>query len=117
MPAFTVVFLVFMYWITRQTYGAGRTGIQWTLTRKLEDLNFADDLCLMSHKLQHMRAKLEALQNTSGRVGLKINTEKTQEMRIQAGDVMPIRIGKEDIKRMYHFTYLSRIVLSVTGGT
>ena len=83
----------------------------------LEDLDFADDLCLMSHKLQHKQDKLETLQNAAERVELKINTEKTQEMRIQVGDVSPIRIGNEDIKRMYHCTYLSRSVVSVTGGT
>ena len=36
-----------------------RSGKNWTLTRKLEALNFAYYLCLMSHKLQHTREKLE----------------------------------------------------------
>ena len=29
--------------------------IQWTLTRKLEHLDFGEDLCLLSHKLQNMQ--------------------------------------------------------------
>lgn len=52
------------YLPVRQAYGAGRTGIQWTLTRKLAG--------------HHMREKLEGLQSAEGRVGLKINTGKTQ---------------------------------------
>ena len=96
-----LLFLVVLDWVTREAYGAGRTGIQWSFTRKLEDLDFADDLCLMSQKLQHMQ---------------EINNEKTQEMRIQARDDSPIHTGDEVIKRTNHFTYLGSVV-SESGGT
>ena len=36
--------------------------------------------------------------STSARVGLKINTGKTQEMRIQVTEGSPLRIGNEDIQ-------------------
>jgi hypothetical protein len=36
-------------WVTLQST-TGRTGIQWTFTKQLEDLNFADDIALLSHK-------------------------------------------------------------------
>ena len=111
-----LLFLVVLDWVTREAYGAGRTGIQWSFTRKLEDLDFADDLCLMSQKLQHMQEKVEALQHAAERVGLKINNEKTQEMRIQARDDSPIHIGDEVIQRADHFTYLGSVV-SESGGT
>ena len=111
-----ILFLVVLDWVTRRAYGTGRTGIQWTFTRKLEDLDFADDLCLLSHKLQHMREKMAALQSASARVGLKINTRKTREMRIQVRDGNPLHIGNEDIQRVDNFTYLGSMV-SVTGGT
>ena len=32
-------------------------GIQWTLVQKLEDLDFVDDVSLLSHTLGHMQAK------------------------------------------------------------
>ena len=86
-------------WVTREAYGPGRTGIQWSLTRKLEDLDFVDDLCLMSQKLQHMQEKVEAVQHAAERVGLKINYEQTQEMRIQARDDSPIHFGDEVIQK------------------
>ena len=111
-----LLFLVVLDWVTREAYGAGRTGIQWSFTRKLEDRYFADDLCLMSQKLQHMQEKVEALQHAAERVGLKINNEKTQEMRIQARDDSPIHIGDEVIQRTDHFTYLGSVV-SESGGT
>ena len=109
------LFLVVLDWVTREAYGAGRTGIQWSLTCKLEDLNFADDLCLMSQKLQHMQEKVEALQDAAERVGLKINKEKTQEMRIQTRDDSPIHIGDEVIQRTDHFTYLGSVVSESRG--
>ena len=34
-----------------------KTGIQWTLTKKLEDLDFADDIALLSHSHAHMQEK------------------------------------------------------------
>ena len=111
-----ILFLVVLDWVTRGAYRTGRTGLQWTFMRKLEDLDFADDLCLLSHKLQHMREKMAALRSASARVGLKINTRKTREMRIQVRDGNPLHIGNKDIQRVDNFTYLGSMV-SVTGGT
>ena len=111
-----LLFLVILDWVTREAYGAGRTGYQWSFTHKLEDLDFADDLCLMSQKLQHTQEKVEALQHAAERVGPKINGEKPQEMRIQARDDSPIHIEDEVIQMTDHFTYLSSVV-SESGGT
>lgn len=36
-------------------------GLQWRLTQRIEDLDFADDICLMSHNILDMRGKLEDL--------------------------------------------------------
>ena len=35
---------------------ANRDGIQWTLTTRLEDLDFADDIAVLSHNHQGMQA-------------------------------------------------------------
>lgn len=40
---------------------------------RAEDLEFVDDLCLMSQKLQHIQERVEALRHAAERVGLKIN--------------------------------------------
>ena len=39
-------------WVMRQSMAGTKTGIQWTFTKKLEDLDFADDISLLSHKQQ-----------------------------------------------------------------
>ena len=77
-----LLFLVTLDWVARQAFGDNNTGIQFTLLQKLEDLDFADDLVLLSQKIARMRQKLEALQEQAARVGLKVNAAKTKEMRI-----------------------------------
>ena len=47
---------------------------QWTLTTRLEDLDFADDLTLTSDTLTDMQKKLDRLASTSLKTGLSINT-------------------------------------------
>jgi len=47
-----------------------------------------------------MWEKMAALRSASARVGLKINTWKTREMRIQVRDGNPLHIGNEDIQRV-----------------
>jgi hypothetical protein len=40
----------------------GKTGIQWNLFQHLEDLEFADDVCLLSHKHENMEQKTNKLE-------------------------------------------------------
>ena len=55
--------------------------IQWTLTaRKLEDLDFDEDLCLLSHKLQNMQEMVDIRVYLPARAELMINSGKTREM-------------------------------------
>lgn len=47
-------------------------GIQWSLLAQLNDLNFADDLALISHNLSQMQDKTRLVKTSAG-TGLKIN--------------------------------------------
>ncbi len=44
-------------WITNQVTNNSRTGIQWSLAKQLEDLDFADDIALLAHTHQQMQDK------------------------------------------------------------
>ena len=46
-----LLFLVALDWMIRTAFDRKR-GIQWTFTASLEDLHFADDLVLLSHRIQ-----------------------------------------------------------------
>ena len=75
-------FLLVLDWVSKNVYEGKRLGLQRTLTQRLEDLDYADELCLLTHRLVHMKEKGERLQETGGQVGLKISIQKTKEMRI-----------------------------------
>ena len=57
-------------------------GIQWTLFSKLEDLDFADDLALLSSSHNHIQEKTNRLCRFARQTGLTINEKKTQIMKI-----------------------------------
>ena len=44
-------------WIMKTTMEGRNNGIQWSLWKQLDDLNFADDLVLLSHRQQQMQEK------------------------------------------------------------
>ena len=62
-----LLFLVALDWVTRTAFDRKR-GIQWTFTTSLEDLVFADDLALLSRRIQDMRDKRRALEEQGAKV-------------------------------------------------
>ena len=56
--------------------------IRWGLVDRLEDLDFADDLCLLSEAHRETQAKLGDLTEEAGKVGLAINAKKTKALRV-----------------------------------
>ena len=48
------------------------------------DLDFADDLVLLIQKITCVQQKIDALQQQTVRVGLKVNASKIKEMRFQS---------------------------------
>nr|KAG5710457.1 hypothetical protein BaRGS_022275 [Batillaria attramentaria] len=110
-----LLFLVVLDWVTRTAYASSGRGIQWTRTRKLEDLDFADDLALLSHRLQDMQAKVDALGEISQRIGLKISQEKTKVLRTNNKQDAPVQIEGQAVTDVEEFTYLGSKI-SKSGG-
>ena len=112
-----LLFLVALDWVFCQALGDNETGIQFTLLRKLYDLDFEDDMVLLSQKIAHMRQKFEAPQEQAARVGLKVNPAKTKEMRIRSlANTGTISYGGESLEKVTAFTYLSSLI-TTTGST
>lgn len=63
-------------WVMKKTVDGQRTGIRWDFTRLLEDLDYADDLLLLTSRADHMQEKTARLEENAGRVGLKLNPQK-----------------------------------------
>jgi hypothetical protein len=62
--------------VTRNVNRSRRRVIQWGLVNRLEDLDLADDLCLLSEKHGDMRTKLEDLTNETKMTGIVINVKR-----------------------------------------
>ena len=110
-----LLFLLVIDWVSRTAY-SNPAGIQWTLTSRLEDLDFADDICTLAHRLQDSQRQATSLETTAKRTGLYINAQKTKTMRINSNQTENIKINNTDVEDTEHFTYLGSIV-STSGGT
>jgi len=53
------LFLLVIDWIMRETVKNGENGIRWKFTSKLDDLDFADDIALLSSTKQHIQMKTD----------------------------------------------------------
>lgn len=92
-----------------------RRGITWSLSRQLEDLDYADDICLLSHKITDMQAKLEDLERTARNVRLEINIKKTKAMRINNVSTENITLQGQPVEYVDSFCYLGS-TLTTDGG-
>lgn len=77
--------------IMRKTTDGKRDSIIWKFTSLLEDLDYADDIALLSSKHQHMQEKTTRLCEHAEKVGLKISTDKTKVLRLNCKDNHPMR--------------------------
>ena len=76
-PMSALLFNLTIEWVMRQTTSDRLQGIRWTPFLTLEDLDFADDLVLLSHTDQHMQEKTTRPSMFAQHVGLKISQKKT----------------------------------------
>jgi len=81
----------------------------------LEDLDFTDDISLLSHMVGHMQAKTERLCNIARTAGLEINVTKTKSMQINVSREAPLTVDGQAIEEVDRLPYLDSIV-SKTGG-
>nr|KAG5700884.1 hypothetical protein BaRGS_012291 [Batillaria attramentaria] len=115
-PVSPFLFLLVIDWIMKTTTAGRKNGIQWTLWTQLDDLDFADDLALLSHSHSQMQDKTTRLEATSAGTGLKINRKKTELMKINTTANTPVTVGGEPIREVESFVYLGSVV-DGQGGT
>ena len=76
----------------------------------MDDLDFADDLSLLSHNHSQMKDKITLLETTSAGTGLKINRKKTELMKMSITANTPVTVGGEPIREVESFIYLGSVV-------
>ena len=60
-----------------------RRGISWNFTSLLEDLDFTDDIALLSSRFNDLHKKTGRLVEETARVGLKLNARKCKTLRTE----------------------------------
>ena len=77
--------------------------------KNIHDLDYADDLDLMTSNPESMNELLEKFADTAEQYGLKINKKKTEVMLIgNINNTNAIHIKNEPLKEVNEFTYLGR---------
>lgn len=105
-----MLFLVAIDWIMRRTIDNKRRGIRWTLTSLLEDLDFADDVALVSSTRDQLQRKTSAdLLLAAIQLGLNIRRKKTKTMQL-TDTPLPVELENEDLEEVKEFIYLGSIM-------
>ena len=104
------LFLLAIDWIMRKTTDGERNGIQWTLWTQLEDLDFADDLALLSHSHRQMQDKTSRLATISSQVGLDIHPQKTQVLKVNTTNSESVKLEGKDLEEVKSFIYLGSVI-------
>ena len=82
----------------------------------MEDLDYADDIVLLSQHNGHMQKKLDDVSRYAERVGLRINVSKTKSMQINTVQERTFEIYGEQIENVDSFTYLGSQITPEGGS-
>ncbi|VDP72799.1 unnamed protein product, partial [Schistosoma curassoni] len=105
-----VLFLLMIDWIMKTSTSEGKRGMQLTSKMQLHDLDFADDLALLSQTRQQMQEKTNSVAAASAAVGLIIHKGKGKILRNNTACTSSITIDGEDLEDVKTFTYLGSII-------
>ncbi|CAH8650385.1 unnamed protein product [Schistosoma mattheei] len=104
------LFLLVVDWIMKTSTSEGKHGIQWTAQNQLDDLDFADDLALLSRTHEQMQMKTASVAAVSASVGLSIHKGKTKVLKFNTQNSNPITLDGETLEDVESFTYLGSII-------
>lgn len=112
-----LLFLITLDDVMERVKNANPTaGIQWKISDKLLDLDYADDICILTHRWSEMNKVVNDLHVFGQESGLAINFTKTEEIRMNNTNNAPVQIGDEQIKRTHKTLYLGAVIAD-SGGT
>jgi hypothetical protein len=100
----------------KRVKGLRKRGIQWSTKERLEDLDYADDICLLAQRFCDMEERLKRLKEEAELAGLHINMNKTKGMRFNTSNIQKFRLEGTAIEEVGSFILLGSVV-SENGGT
>ena len=100
------LFILGIDWVMKKATTEGSHGLRWTLFDSLEDLDFADDIVLLSQRHSDSQVKTSRMTSAAKSIGLKVNIKKTKVLRVNANNQHPIQINDMDVDDVQEFVYL-----------
>jgi len=85
-------------------------GIQWSMKERLEDLDYADDICLLAQRFCDVEEKQKRLKEEAELIGLHININKMKGMRVNTSNMQKFRLEETEIEEAGSFLYLGSVV-------
>ena len=86
------LFILCIDWVMNRATMEGSHGLRWTLFDTLEDLDFADDIVLLSQRHSDSQVKTSRMTSAAKSIGLKVNIRKTKVLRVKANNQQAIRL-------------------------
>ena len=109
-----MLFGIAIDWVMRKTTNDTHLGIKWK-DKVLEDLDFADDIALLSSTHKDAQEKTNRLQMVADQTGLQINSAKTKILDLTSKPD-DIKLNDQALEKVNNFTYLGS-KMSTTGDT
>ena len=110
--------LLCLDWVMRKAPTDKRRGIRWNFATVLKDLDFADDIALLSFTFNDLHEKGGRLAEEAARVGLKLNARKCKTLRTEcASSREKIVLDGEEVDDVEEFTYLGAMLDKEFGGS
>ena len=82
----------------------------------MDDLDFTEDICLLSHTHKQIQKKSSKLAEEAEKTGLKIDIQKTKLLKVNSVQQAKVQQKGKDIEEDNKFTYLGSVVTD-KGGT
>ena len=102
-----LLFNITIDWVMRQTTQDKYRGLHWNLFTNQGDLDFADDLALLSHTHSHIQEKTHRPHIYTKQVGLKINKRKTEVMTLNVKKSCPSKSRGRSLAAIHRPIYIS----------
>ena len=100
--------------VMRKATADKRRGIRWNFATVPEDLDFADDIVLLSSKFSDLHEKTGRLAEEAARVGFKLNATKCKTLRTEsARSREKIVVDGEEVYDVEEFIYLAKTLCTV----
>ena len=92
-----MLFNLVVNWIMQRTTEGQFRSIRWTALSYMEDLDYADDLALLSYTHLHIKGKTQRLNTFVKKVGLNISSKRTEIMALNTINRRPVQIDNEEL--------------------